>query len=251
MESEKLNLNKIIFPSKLTVTEQEIDISTLNQKQQKFYLDLFTEIVDIYTKKQKHRVIIGITGPTGSGKSVISALFQEIAKQIKLPFRLETVGIDAFHYPNNILVSQKKDGKNLIDYKGRFDTYDVSKLISALKSFSLGKKISLPVYSRKIHNPIENIVTIDEQNTLLLIEGLWLLYDQERWNEIGKLLDFSIFVNADKEVVRKAVVQRHIKGGRTATEANNYYETVDSENFDLVMKTKNRANKIIASYHEI
>ena len=40
-----------LFPSSVSVTEQEIDISSLTDAQKKFYLDLFKEIVLLYQAK--------------------------------------------------------------------------------------------------------------------------------------------------------------------------------------------------------
>lgn len=112
--------------------------------------------------------------------------------------------------------------------------------------------MSLPVYSRKIHDPIENAVVIKKQEpTLLLVEGLWVLYERSGWNKVGELLDFSIFVDAENERVRQGVLERHIRGGRTSEDAEQYYEENEAKNFNLVMLTKSRANKIIPSYYKL
>lgn len=245
------DFSNITFPSVLNVTEQEIDISALTDEQKQFYIDLFKELVEIYQSRQKPRMIIGMTGPAGAGKSVIAAIFQEVAKQVSLPFRFETVGIDAFHYTNDFLVTNMSGGELLKNHKGRFDTYDVEKLVTTLIQFSKGEEVSLPKYSRKIHDPIENAIVIHEQNALLFVEGLWLLYGQNGWEKVGKLLDFSIFVEADKGKVKHGVVGRHMAGGRTSEDAFEYYEANEAKNFDLIMRTKSRADKIIPAYYGV
>lgn len=245
-----IDFPNITFPPILNVTEQEIDISAITDKQKQFYVDLFKELVELYQSKQKPRMIVGMVGPAGAGKSVIATIFQEIAKQVFLPFRFETVGIDAFHYTNDFLVVNTSEGKALKNHKGRFDTYDVEKLVTMLTRFFKGEKVTLPKYSRKIHNPVDNAVTIQEQNALLLVEGLWLLYDQSGWDKVGELLDFSIFVEAGKEKVKQGVIGRHIAGGRTSDDALGYYEANEAINFDLIMKTKSKADKIIPAYCE-
>lgn len=245
------DFSKIIFPPALNVTEQEIDISMLTAEQKQFYIDLFKELVDIYQTNQKPRMVVGMAGPAGAGKSVIAAIFQEIAKQVSLPFRFESVGIDAFHYTNDFLIANMSGGETLKNHKGRFDTYDVDKLVTSLMRFSRGEEVSLPKYSRKIHDPIENTVTIHEQNAVLLVEGLWLLYDQHGWDKVGELLDFSIFVEADKDKVKQGVVGRHMAGGRAPEEALEYYEANEEKNFDFIMQTKSKADKIISAYYGI
>lgn len=248
----QLNPLNISFPNKLNVTDQEIDISSLSNAQKEFYVNLFKEIVRVYQSRKKPRVIVGIAGPAGSGKSVLMAIFHEISKQRPLPFRFETIGIDAFHYPNDFLFKQTEAGEPLKNHKGRFDTYDVQKLTEALAHFSLGHSVSLPAYSRKTHDPVENVANIKGgEPALLVVEGLWLLYEKKGWEKVGKLLDFSIFVEASKNRVREGVLSRHIRGGRTPEDAAEYYEANESVNFDLIMKTKNKASKIIPSYHDV
>jgi putative kinase len=241
----------IYFPKSLLVTDQEIDISFLDEKQKRFYIDLFQNLVDQYRTAGKPRIIAGFAGPIGSGKSTIAALFRNFAGQIQLPFRFETLGIDAFHYPNEYLLAHETGGGTLKDIKGRYDTYDVDKLVGTLRDFTEGNPVSLPVYSRKTHDPVENAVRVTEENALLLLEGQWLLYDQYGWEKILPYLTHTYFVDAEGGKLRDAVIARHVRGGRSEEDAARYYDEVDAEDFELVMSTKKRAQKIIPSYFGI
>ena len=244
----EIKLSDLKFPETVQVTGQEINTSILSNDQKEKYLELFKRILTIYESTQKPRVVIGLIGPTGSGKSVIASLFKNLATQLALPFHFETVGIDAYHYPNSFLLSHEFSGKPLKDFKGHFDTYDVQKLVATLKDFREGKAVSLQEYSRKTHDPIENAVTIDKPKTLLLIEGLWLLFPKNGWQNVEEYLDYSFFIDAKKDVVRDLVIQRHMNGGRKASEAASYYDEVDAENFNLVVNTKLKADEIILPY---
>ncbi|HEX4350786.1 MAG TPA: hypothetical protein VH251_10370, partial [Verrucomicrobiae bacterium] len=177
----------LIFPTSLTVTEQTIDISGFTQRQKAFYLNLFWETVSIYQAAKKSRVAIGIAGPTGAGKSVVSMLFKELAEQARLPFAFESVTIDAYHYPNSHLLSHFSGGATLKQFKGRFDTYDVTALARDLKAFTSGENVSFPAYSRKLHDPVPNSIGITNPATLLVVEGLWLLYDKGGWEYVRTL----------------------------------------------------------------
>jgi pantothenate kinase len=182
---------------------------------------------------------------------VIAAILNAIGTQVPIGMRFETVGIDAFHYPNAVLLSRMVGEQTLKNFKGRFDTYDVAKLLSALDDFSMGRKASFPRYSRKTHDPIEDAIVVAESNALVVLEGLWLLRGEGSWAQVARHLDFSIFVHADKEKVRDGVLRRHVAGGRTIEEASAYYEAVDSKNFDLVMQTRNRASMEIPPYYRL
>jgi hypothetical protein len=239
------------FPSQLQVTEQTIDISSFSQLQKAYYLDLFSEMVQIYRGKNKPRVVIGIAGPTGAGKSVIAVLFKEIAKRAGLSFALESITIDAYHYPNSFLNSHFSGGEPLKKVKGRYDTYDVQALAGDLKAFSSGETVSFPIYSRKLHDPVKDGIVTAAKDTLLILEGLWLLYESAGWEAIGPLLDYSIFIDSDKERTKEPVLKRHMIGGRTLEDASRHYELVDGKNSDLVLTTKHRANKIIPAYYSV
>lgn len=239
------------FPAALLVTEQTIDISGFTPRQQEFYLKLFWETVGIYQSAKKNRVIIGMAGPTGAGKSVLAVLFKELAKQAALPCAFEVVTIDAYHFPNRHLLAEIVDGVPLKQNKGRFDTYDVAALAADLKNFSRGADIAFPAYSRKLHDPVPNQIKICTPATLLLIEGLWLLSDLGEWKQIRPLLNSCYFIESDQERTRQAVIKRHMTGGRTLESASKHYEEVDGRNSELVLRDRGKADKIVPPYYTL
>ena len=242
---------EIKMPASLEVTEQHIDLSALTQRQKDFYLNLFSEIADIYKARNKSRLVLGIAGPTGAGKSVVAVLLQDLAKQAGLPFALESITIDAYHYPNSYLNSHFADGEPLKTVKGRFDTYDAAQLAGDIEAFRQGQTVSFPTYSRKLHDPVKNGLIVKAKEALLIVEGLWLLYDKAGWEAVGSLLDHAIFIDGDKAKAKEPVVNRHMTGGRTLQDASRYYELVDSRNSDLVLTTKHKANKVIPPYYAV
>jgi len=241
--------SQIAFPESLEVTDQQIDLSGLTKGQKDFYLELFSEVVDFYGTKKKPRVVLGIAGPTGAGKSVVAVLLKHLAKHAHLSFAVESITIDAYHYPNSYLNSQFADGEPLKKFKGRFDTYDTAQLARDLSAFTAGETVAFPAYSRRLHDPVKNSVIVDTKAALLIVEGLWLLYDKAGWEAVGPLLDYAIFVDADVERVKGPVLKRHITGGRSAEDAARHYEQVDSRNSELVLTTRHRANRIIPPYY--
>jgi hypothetical protein len=241
----------INFPARLEVTDQPIDLTHLSDQQEHFYLNLFAEVLDIYEAKKKPRVVIGVAGPTGSGKSVVAVLFKEFAKQASLPFSLESITIDAYHFPNQFLLSHYSNNLPLKMVKGRFDTYDARALARDITAFRSGRTVSFPIYSRKLHDPVKDGIVVVAENTLLILEGLWLLYDQAGWESVGPLLDYSVFIDGDVERAKEAVIKRHMAGGRTREDALKHYEGVDARNSELVLTTKHKADKVIPPYYSI
>lgn len=231
------------------VTEQTIDISGFTRQQKAFYLNLFWETMGVYQAAKKPRVIIGIAGPTGAGKSVVAVLFKELAKPARLPFAFESITIDAYHYPNRFLTSHFAEGVALKQVKGRFDTYEVAALARDLKAFASGENVAFPSYSRKLHDPVQNSIRVEAKAALLVVEGLWLLFDKGGWEQVRPLLDFCYFIDSDKERTRQAVIKRHMAGGRTFEDAARHYEEVDGRNADLILQTRHKADKVVPPYY--
>jgi pantothenate kinase len=244
-----VDLSGLQFPLSLTVTEQVIDISGMTPAQREFYRRLFGEILAVQQSVAKPRVIVGLAGPTGAGKSVLAVLFKELARQAALPFAVEVVTIDAYHYPNCFLLSHFSEGAPLKQVKGRFDTYDVAALANDLAAFRAGAAVDFPAYSRKLHDPVPGSVRVGAPATLLLLEGLWLLSDCGEWSKIPPLLDYCYFIESDKERTREAVIKRHMTGGRTREDAARHYEEVDGRNSDLVMPSRHHADQVIPPYY--
>ena len=242
---------ELVVPPTLLVTEQIIDISGFSATQKAFYLDLFWQIVRRYQQANRPRFVVGFTGPTGAGKSVVAVLFQEFARQARLPFGFDSITIDAYHYPNDFLNAHFSGGLPLKQVKGRFDTYDVGALAKDLDTFAGGGPVAFPAYSRKLHNPVPHAVQIDAGPALLILEGLWLQYDRSGWEAIGPRLDYRFFIEADQERTRQAVIKRHMTGGRSLADATRHYEQVDGKNSELVLPTKAQADQVIPPYYLI
>ncbi len=245
------NSFEVVFPTSLQITEQVVDVSFLNEKQRQFYINLLEEIIALYENNNNQRMIIGFAGVSGSGKSVVVELLSNLASQVNLPFAVTTVGIDAYSFTNDYLLTHEDDGVALKEYKGRYDTYDVEKLVRDLSAFSSGENISLPLYSRRIHDPVENVTVISTQQNLLLVEGLWLLYEENGWDEVRERLDYCYFIDSKKEDARDLTIKRHIQGGRSKEDATVYYDSVDATNYELVSETKEKADAIIPSFLSI
>jgi len=234
------------LPKKVTVTEQDIDISWLTEKQKMYYKNLAERLIELYGKFGKARVVFSISGPSGSGKSVTLAILAQIIKNDVCDFALYTVGLDAFHYPNKHLSE-----KNLRDVKGRFDTYDVEKLKEKLHDFVSGNEVRLPIYSRKLHEPVEDKVIVDERRVLLLIEGLWFLRNDDVWKNMRKYLSYNFFVSGNETEMRTNTIKRHVAGGRSAENAEKFFDISDYKNTQEILTNSIQPDERIEYFKNI
>ncbi len=218
---------------------------TLSKKQLKRHEAFAETIRQLYKEKEKKRIIIGICGRSGSGKSTLAVL---TAKQLKLP-EITAVSTDAFHYRNNYLRAHYDGAIPLKERKGRYDTYDTKKLLKKLQQFRRGEDVTLPVYSRTLHEPIENQIRITKKRAVLLIEGNWLLHNSHGWDKVKKELDYCYYLESDAATAKQEVIKRHIEGGRTKRNAVSFYNKSDSKNNKIIDAEKKRADEILKPFY--
>jgi len=148
--------------------------------------------------------------------------------------------MDGFHRKN---IELERSG--LISVKGAPETFDVEGYISMLNRIKLGENLKAPIYSRKSHDIIDNALPIEPHHKIIITEGNYLFADMEGWCEIKDIIDLKIYIEAEKEVCEKRLLERHMRGGKTEAEALEKIKKVDMKNYDLIDQTKKYADKVI------
>ena len=118
---------------------------------------------------------------------------------------------------------------------GMPETFDLEKFKKCLQDIQY-KNIKWPIYDRNIHEPV--IDKLEVTADIILIEGNWLLLDQDKWRELKSFCDYSIFIEAEENLLKNRLIERKIKGGLTQYEALEFYERTDKKNVIRVMKNR-------------
>ena len=144
---------------------------------------------------------------------------------------VQALGMDGFHYPNRYLAAHTilRDGEEipLISIKGAPETFDVHALAAKLGA-AREESVTFPVYDRRIHDAVPDAVTADAP--ILLVEGNWLLLDEEPWRDLCGLADYRLRIDAAPELLRDRLIARKVQGGSTAEDAAAFYEASDAPN---------------------
>ena len=188
--------------------------------------------MDDLRKKLDRRIVVYLSAPPGSGKSTFVCFLEYLAAENKIP--LQSIGIDGFHYYQSYLDTHYLPDSNILlsTIKGDPYTFDVEKLRSFILALKEGN-ISWPLYSRTLHDPIEDQIYIDQQ--IILIEGNYLLYDLEPWSDMKDYCDYSLFISLNPDILENRLVKRKMMGGSTLEEAKYHYEHVDKVNVEKVL----------------
>jgi pantothenate kinase len=183
------------------------------------------------------RVIIGIVGPPGAGKSTFAeALSERIGDQACV------VPMDGFH-----LAQLTLEHLNIADRKGCPETFDVHGYASLLRRIreELSSTVYAPDFRRSLEEPIAGAIAVSPTASVVLTEGNFLLLENDGWGEISALLDEVWYLELPDQLRRERLVDRHRMFGKSEIEAREWVDDVDEANAILVDLSKHRATRIL------
>lgn len=196
-------------------------------------------------REKKRRIAAFLAAPPAAGKSTLCCYLEDLSRHVSGLTPVQAVGIDGFHYPQAYLDSHEitKNGETLplAKIKGAPETYDVEKLRGLLERLNEENQ-KWPIYDRRIHNPVENAVEIQEE--IILLEGNWLLLDEAPWNSLH--CDYSIFLRAGDKSQLERIVQRKIMGGFSEEHARQIVRSNDWPNIQRCMENSRRGDLNLA-----
>lgn len=148
------------------------------------------------------RFIVAIAGPPGAGKSTLSdALAEAIAEA---GARVAVLPMDGFHMDNAIL-----EEKGLLARKGAPETFDFRSFLATLAAVRADDgEVLVPVFDRSRELTIASARAIGPEIRIVLVEGNYLLLDEEPWSRLDGIFDYSIFVDPGIEVLEQRLLKR-------------------------------------------
>jgi type I pantothenate kinase len=162
--------------------------------------------------------VIGMAGSVAVGKSTTARVLKELLARWPSSPKVDLVTTDGFLYPNEVL----RRG-NLMERKGFPDSYDVGALLRFLSGLKSGQRnVRAPVYSHLTYDVVPGeFVTIDRPD-ILIFEGLNVLQTRELPHDgkavpfVSDFFDFSIYIDAEEELIHKWYIARFMKLRETA-----------------------------------
>jgi len=183
------------------------------------------------------RHVLGIAGGPGVGKSTLAT-----ALVARLGADAAYLPMDGFH-----MRQAKLDALGTAADKGMQHTFEGAAFAEFLgRTKAATGAIRAPGYSRKIEDVVDDAIEITATARLLVAEGNYLLLSSSPWWAVRPLLDRAVFIEVPRELVEARLMKRHAEEG-LFTEARNraHIARVDLPNYDLVMRSKTRADVVI------
>ena len=175
---------------------------------------LFLNVAD----SRKTPFIIGVSGSVSVGKSTTARILKELLQRWPSSPKVDLVTTDGFLYPNEVLRE-----RGIMDRKGFPESYDVGGLLRFLSAIKSGQRdVPAPVYSHLVYDVVpDQFVNVDAPD-ILVFEGINVLQpgklppDGKIIPFLSDFFDFSIYVDADEELIRKWYIERFMRLRETA-----------------------------------
>lgn len=225
----KVTINGIDVAARYTV--REVD---------EIFLPLLREL-DRLQKEKGHRILAMLAAPPGAGKTTLLSFLQKLSRETEGIRPIQTIGMDGFHRRQEYLQTHSvlREGKrvSMVDIKGAPVTFDLERLTAQIRKVAAGEKCGWPTYNRLLHNPVENAILVDGE--VVLLEGNYLLLDEDGWRELSTYADYTISIQADEDLLRKRLIERRTKTGVPEEAAVRFVDFSDMPNVRLCLeKTK-------------
>ncbi|KAJ8908042.1 hypothetical protein NDN08_008139 [Rhodosorus marinus] len=202
-------------------------------------------VVDkILEMRSYERLIIGIVGAPGSGKTTTA---RDIKKRLQRKgLKCVPLPMDGFHFYRNQL-DLFENPVEAHKRRGAPFTFDAERFISVLSKIRRAKgPVLAPDFNHRKKDPREDAICIDEQAEVVIVEGNYLLLEEHPWSNVRPLLDASIFLDVDLETSMQRVVNRHVEQlGLTREDALMRVNSNDRPNAVLIQNSVSRADFII------
>ncbi|MCH9755842.1 MAG: uridine kinase [Gammaproteobacteria bacterium] len=161
----------------------------------------------------KETIILGIAGPSASGKSLLANTIVNGLGSDQVVIITE----DSYYKDNNHLPFETREKINY-DHP---DAFDHALLAEHIKQLQAGKSVQIPTYSHSKHVRLPETRTVGG-HAIIIVEGI-LLFSEET---LRKLMDIRIFMSAPLDVclirrLKRDVVERN----RSVESVLHQYET--------------------------
>ena len=228
------------------------------------------------TAENKTPYIIGVAGSVAVGKSTTARVLQALLARWPNTPKVDLITTDGFLLPNAVL-----EREGLMEKKGFPQSYDLPTLLRFLADVKAGRRpVRAPIYSHLVYDVMPNQWVEVDRPDILIVEGLNVLQtgnmpkDGKAIPYVSDFFDFSVFIDAEEDVLHQWYVDRFLtlrgtafrdpksyfhrysklSDAEAATTATSIWERINLINLrENILPTRQRADLILkkAANHQV
>jgi type I pantothenate kinase len=166
--------------------------------------------VFLHRTELKVPYVIGVAGSVSSGKSTTARILRRLLSRWTSHPKVDLVTTDGFLMPNEVL-----EREGLMNRKGFPESYDLPRILRFMSDIKSGERdVEAPVYSHLSYDVLKNQTQLIDQPDILIVEGINVLQtgrpprDGRGIPNTSDFFDFSIFIDAEEEDLRRWYIER-------------------------------------------
>lgn len=180
--------------------------------------ELYAATSKFLGRQRRVPFIIGVAGSVAVGKSTTARVLRALLARWPDHPRVDLVTTDGFLWPNHEL-----EARGIMHRKGFPESFDLARLLNFLGDVKSGReKVAAPVYSHFHYDIIPGQQIIVDRPDILIVEGLNVLQPARLPKDgaaipfVSDFFDFSIYIDADPDVIEAWYVKRFMRLRTTA-----------------------------------
>ena len=170
--------------------------------------NLLSSVTDTFlgTPPRPVPFVIGVAGSVAVGKSTISRVLQALLARWPQHPTVDLVTTDGFLFPNAVL-----EERGMLKRKGFPESYDRAALLEFVARAKAGEThLEVPVYSHVRYDIVPGRTRVIDNPDILILEGINVLQAGHNGPVVSDYFDFSIFVDADPDDIKRWYVERFL-----------------------------------------
>ncbi|MET8985463.1 nucleoside/nucleotide kinase family protein [Nonomuraea wenchangensis] len=186
------------------------------------------------------RVVLGIAGCPGAGKSTLAHWLADRLTATGLP--AVQVPMDGFHLAD---VELERLGRR--HRKGAPDTFDACGYLALLRRLhsETGTVVYAPSFDRDLEQPLAGAIPVPPEARVVVSEGNYLLVPQDPWPLVRAAMTEVWYADLDDRVRLDRLVRRHIRFGKAPEAAERWAAEVDEPNAAAIRATRATADLVL------